>query len=74
MEPEVVAFLKRVAQCIFISFCWLAITVVVGLRFDLAFVDGRVSVGNIIFYLCMAASFVAMIVYFIRLWRNTSKW
>ncbi len=74
MEPEVVAFLKRVALCIFITFFWLAITVTVGLKFDFAFVNEHVSAGNIIFYLWMAASFVAMVLYFIRIWKNTAKW
>lgn len=74
MEPEVVAFLKGVALCIFVTFCWLAITVTVGLKFDLAFVGSHVSVGNILFYLWMAASFVVMILYFIRIWKNTAKW
>lgn len=74
MEPEVVAFLKRVALCIFMVFSWLAITVIVGLKFNLAFVDNHVSPGNVLFYLWMAASFIAMILYFIRLWKNTAKW
>ena len=74
MEPEVVAFLKRVALCIFLVFFWLAVTVIVGLKFDLAFVNNHVSLGNILFYLWMTASFVIMILYFIRLWKNTAKW
>ena len=74
MEPEVVAFLKRVALCIFITFSWLAVTVTVGLKFDLVVVNNHPSVGNILFYLWMTGSFIAMILYFIRLWKNTAKW
>ena len=74
MEPEVVAFLKRVALCIFITFSWLAITVTVGLKFELAFVADHVTVGNVIFYVWMSASFVAMVLYFIHIWKNTAKW
>jgi hypothetical protein len=74
MEPEVVAFLKNVALCIFLTFSWLAVNVVIGLKFNLAFINGSISAGNILFYIWMAASFVIMIIYFIRLWKNTEKW
>lgn len=74
VEPEVVAFLKKIALSIFISFCWLALNVTVGLRFNLAFVNGSVSLGNILFYIWMTGSFIAMLIFFIRMWKQTTKW
>lgn len=74
MEPEVVAFLKRVALCIFLMFCWLAVNVTIGLKFDLAFIDNHVTTGNVLFYIWMTASFVIMVIYFIHIWKNSEKW
>ena len=74
MEPEVVAFLKRVALSIFLTFCWLAFNVAIGLRFDLAFPNGSVSPGNILFYVWMTASFILLLVYLIYLWKKSEKW
>ncbi len=74
MEPEVVAFLKRVALSIFLTFCWLALNVTVGLRFNLAFVDGSVSLGNILFYIWMVISFIVLLIYLLKLWSKVEKW
>ena len=74
MEPEVVAFLKRVGLTIFLTFCWLAFNVTIGLRFDLAFVDGTVSLGNVLFYIWMVISFIVLLMYLLKLWSKTEKW
>ncbi len=74
MEPEVVAFLKRVGLSLFLSFCWLALNVTIGLKFDLAFVDGSISAGNILFYVWMTISFILLLAYLIHLWKNAEKW
>lgn len=74
MEPEVVAFLKRVALSIFLSFFWLALNVTIGIRFQLAFINKTYTWGNIVFYIWLVISFVAMLFYFVHLWRKTEKW
>lgn len=74
MEPEVIAFLKRVALSIFIAFGWLAVNTVVGIRFNLAFVETSWTAGNVLFYIWLVGSFVLMLVYFVRMWKNTVKW
>lgn len=74
MEPEVVAFLKRVGLSIFLTFCWLALNVTVGLRFNLAFVEGSVSLGNILFYIWMVISFIMLLIYLLKLWSKVEKW
>ena len=73
MEPEITAFLKRVALSIFIAFCWLAVNATIGIRFNLAFADDRISLGNILFYIWLLTSFVAMLIFFVRLWRKALK-
>jgi len=74
MEPEVIAFLKRVAFSIFLSFVWLALTVIVGLKFNLAFVVGSVTPGNILFYVWMIISFIMLLIYLVKLWNKAEKW
>ena len=74
MEPEVVAFLKRVAFSIFLVFCWLAFNVTLGLRFNLAIAEGAISLANVLFYLWMAVSFVMLLIYLIKLWGKAENW
>ncbi len=74
MEPEVVAFLKRVAFSIFLLFFWLVTTVVIGLKFNLAFINGSLSTGNVLFYVWMIGSFISLLLYLIKIWKKAEKW
>ena len=67
MEPEVLAFLKRVALSIFVAFCWLAINVILGVKFDLAEVEGHITIGNILYYIWLAGSLILILFFFLRL-------
>ncbi len=73
MEPEMIAFLKRVALSIFLAFFWLAINTTIGIKFNLAFIDQKVTIGNIIFYVWLTASFIFLLLFFIHLWRDALK-
>lgn len=73
MEPEVVAFLKRVGLSMSIAFFWLSINTIVGIKFNLAFIDTKMTVGNVIFYVWMVGSFLGMLWFFVRLWRESFK-
>ena len=73
MEPEVVAFLKRVALCIFLAFCWLVITVVLGVKFDLAVVEAHVTIGNVLYYIWLVGSLILLLLFFLRLWRQVPR-
>ena len=73
MEPEVVAFLKRVAVCILLAFCWLVINVILGVKFDLAVVEEHVTIGNVLYYLWLVGSLVLLLLFFIRLWRQVPR-
>jgi hypothetical protein len=70
MEPEVLAFLKRVALSIFLAFCWLAINVIIGVKFDLAEVKGHVTIGNVLYYIWLIGSLILMLLFFLHLWRQ----
>ncbi len=73
MEPEVVAFLKRVALSILLAFVWLVINVTVGIRLDLAFVKDHITVGNVLYYSWLVASLVLLLLFFLRLWRQVPR-
>jgi hypothetical protein len=73
MEPEVLAFLKRVALSIFLAFCWLGINVIIGVRFDLAEVEGHITIGNILYYIWLVSSLLVMVFFFLRLWREVPR-
>jgi len=69
MDPEVSAFFKRIGYSIGIALLWLIITVVAGLKDDNAFIEGRVTLGNILFYLWMVVSMIFLVLLFKKLWR-----
>jgi TRAP-type C4-dicarboxylate transport system permease small subunit len=73
MEPDIVAFLKRVALSIFFVFCWLAINVIIGVRFDLAEVEGHITIGNVLYYIWLVGSLIVMLFFFLRMWRQVTK-
>lgn len=73
MEPEVVAFLKRVALSILIAFCWMVINTIVGIKFDLAVVEDHVTVGNVLYYIWLVGSLILMLLFFLRLWKQVSR-
>ena len=70
MEPEVREFLMRVSLSLGIGILWLSINSTAGIMFDLAFIHGHITVGNIVFYVWFVASIVFMIKLYIRLWRG----
>ena len=73
MEPEIIAFLKRVAVCIVLAFCWLVVNVIVGVKFDLAVAEGHVTIGNVLYYIWLIGSLILLLLFFIRLWRQVPK-
>lgn len=68
MEPEMVAFLRRVGKSLTIAFCWLAITATAAIKGDNAFVGVRVTLGNIVFYSWLIISIIILIVIYRKMW------
>jgi len=73
MEPDIVAFLKRVALVILVAFCWLGINVIIGVRFDLAEVEGHVTIGNVLYYIWLVGSLIGMLFFFLRLLHDVPR-
>jgi hypothetical protein len=70
MEPEVRDFLKRIVLSLFLGLCWLMIMMTMGIYFDLLPVYGRLSAGNVIFYVVFLGSGALYLRFLFRTWRK----
>ena len=70
MEPNIRDFLGRIVISIFLGLCWLMINMTLGFYFDLLPIYGRVSTGNIIFYLFLLVSGFFYFRWLFRTWRK----
>ncbi|HEX8357575.1 MAG TPA: hypothetical protein VF610_09195 [Segetibacter sp.] len=70
MEPEAAAFLKKVANTIFIGFTWLAINAIAAIKGDNAFIGEHLKLGNVLFYIWFVISIVILIVLYKKMWTN----
>ena len=73
MEPELVAFFKRIALCMLLAFCWLGINTILGVKFDLAVVEDHVTIGNVLYYVWLVGSLILLLLIFLRMWRQAPK-
>jgi hypothetical protein len=73
MEPEVIALLKRVALSILLAFCWLAMNVTIGVKFDLAVAENHVTIGNVLYYIWLVGSLILLLLLLLRLWRQVPR-
>lgn len=73
MEPEVKAFLKRVAKSLFIGFLWLAINAIAAIKGDNAFIGSAVSIGNIVFYIWFVISIILLIYIYKKMWGSKTE-
>ncbi len=70
MEPEIRAFLQRIALTILGLLLWMSINSTIGIMYNYAFFEGRISIGNIIFYVWLVVSFIALIWFYSKLWKK----
>jgi len=68
MEPEMVAFLKRIANSIFIALAWLGITSIIAIKNDNAFVGDRITMGNILCYAWFIVSIIMLVWIYKKMW------
>lgn len=68
MEPEMVAFLRRIVKSLTIAFCWLAITATAAIKGDNAFVGVRITLGNFLFYSWVVISIMILVKVYKKIW------
>ena len=73
MEPEALAFLKRVAKSILLALVWLAINAVAAIWGDNAFVNGALKLSNILFYSWFVISVILLVYLLKRMWQQQEE-
>jgi hypothetical protein len=68
MEPEMVAFLKRIGFTIFLALVWLAINATAAIKGDNAFIGDHITIANVLFYLWFVISLVILLWIYKRMW------
>lgn len=71
MEPEIRAFLVRIANSIAMTLLWMLVNMIAGIRYNLAFFEGAPKWYNYLYYVCLIGSLVLLILYLKRKWKNT---
>lgn len=70
MEPEMRAFLVRVLYTITMGLIWMIMNMWAGIYMGWLFFENNMKTGNVIFYSFMVISLVALIWYYMRLWKG----
>ena len=70
MEDDVKDFLKRIVWTVSLGLLWLTTTLGIGAYNNLLVPEPSISIGNIIFYIWMAGSLVALIIILSRIWKK----
>jgi hypothetical protein len=69
MEPEVGAFLARIAKSISLILLWMLINTYFGVRKELFFLEGKITSGHMIFYAWFILSGILLFWFIVRLWK-----
>lgn len=70
MEPDVSAFLARIAKSISLVLLWMLINTLFGIKKGYFFIDEKVGAGHIIFYVWFVVSLVSLMWYIIKIWKR----
>jgi hypothetical protein len=70
MEDDTKRFLAKVVQSISVGILWLIINMTAGIYLGWLFFGDHMTTGNIIFYIWLVGSLVAMIVILARIWKE----
>ena len=70
MEPGIKEFFRRLVTTISLLILWMMINVTVGIKYGCAFFDDGIRLSNIIFYIWFVGSFIALIWFYVRLWKE----
>lgn len=68
MEPGVREYLLRIVNTLSFGLLWMAVNSTAGIMYQLAFVEEKIQLKNVLFYLFLIMSFTALMWYIIRLW------
>ena len=68
MEPEVAAFLKRILSTIGIVLFWMGVNSTAGIMFGYAFIEDKIKLGNILFYIWLVIGSPLLFFWLKKMW------
>ena len=69
MEEEVRNYLVRIAVSISIVLLWMLVNVTIGIGLNYAFFVDRPSIANLIYYVWLIGSLIAVFIYLKKKWK-----
>ncbi len=70
MEPEIRSFLIRIVKSLSMGLLWMFINLLFGVKWGLLFLDGKVSIWNYVYYGWLVISFIGLIWYIKKVWKD----
>ena len=73
MEPELKEFLTRIAKSISIILLWMLVNTLFGIKMGYIFLDEKITLWHVIYYIWLVASFIIIFLYIKKMWKNAPK-
>ncbi|TAD85638.1 MAG: hypothetical protein EAY75_10830 [Bacteroidetes bacterium] len=73
MEPEVSKFLTLLMQCISMLLFWMLLNTFFGIKMGYLFLEKPLTVWHAVYYVGMVASFVWVLRYILKKWRQMPR-
>lgn len=70
MDPEMSALLKRIVNTIAFTVLWMVTNTSLGIMYDFAFIHGRFTMGNALYYVWLLASTFFYLWWLIKTWNK----
>lgn len=68
IDPEARRYLKKVFKTMAYSLLWMFANVIFGFALQLAYVEGKATVGNILYYVLSVAALILLVIWLVRAW------
>jgi hypothetical protein len=70
VEPEAQDFLKKIAWSVFYGIAWMMINMTFGIYLRLFFIEGKIRITNILFYIFFLITLIALVRFYYRTWKQ----
>jgi Ca2+/Na+ antiporter len=70
MEPDVKKFLSVIVQTMSMTVLWMLLNTVFGIKMGLLFLDEKITIWHGVYYLCLIASFIWLVLYIRKKWKE----
>ena len=70
MEPGVKEYLMRILNTIGLTGLCLMLNITAGIKYEWAFIEEKIHWQNVAFYVFLALSLTALLLYILKIWRK----